>query len=146
MIYNVPPRLIPVVFNCESLKGYNKWNTLSCVFRSTAKPLPNPDPVGMSPRLMSTGWRRWPRRLRPLGRTSWKTPSWFMEPSTPGGTPPGVWEGSSGLNYRWCTQLIKYEPVWGCFGMDLKSNVDGFQGGTFPLAWLYPGNIHTVLL
>ena len=57
-------------------------------------------PSGTARRLTWTDWRRWPRRSKLRERTSWKTRSWFMEPSTPGGTLPAAWGGSSGPNCR----------------------------------------------
>lgn len=59
----------------------------------------------MAPRPIRTDWRRWPRRLKRLEPTSWKTQNWFMGPNMPGGMLPVVWEESSGLNYRWRTPI-----------------------------------------
>lgn len=77
--------------------------------------------AGMAPKPIQTDWRRSPRRSRLPGLTSWKTRNWFMVPNTPGGMLPVAWEGSSGLNYRWGTPIIKdvarmylvmYSMVW----------------------------------
>lgn len=62
---------------------------------------------GMARRPMWTGWRRSPRKSTLQEHTSWRTLSWFMEPSTPGGMLPVVSGGSSGPNYRYTVCLWK---------------------------------------
>lgn len=104
---------LPSAANHIETSSMNSANfqSVPCWFRPIAESCPTTTPTGTSPKPMWTDWRKWQRRLRPRGRTNWRTPSWFMAPNTPGGMPPAASDGSSGPNCRW-SESSMFVTVW----------------------------------